>query len=124
MGGRAENVVCDGGCVCVTASGCRKDLFSTHAHFPFYWQTQSAVLCHHLVDIFLSVTRLVREIIVKHTAGEPISLQSGIEPNNSKKILYVPPSIQKKAGFGGCLTSAIWYDSMLTLHTSKKGSLY
>lgn len=99
------------------------DLYNTDARFPFYWQTHSTVLCHHLADIFLSVTRLVREKIVKHTAGEPISLQSEIEPNIAKKILYVSPSIQKNAGFHGCLTSAIWYNSTLALHTSKKGRI-
>lgn len=100
----------------------KRDLFNTHVHFLFYWQTHSTALCHHLADTFLSLTRLVREIIVKHTVREPISLQWGIEPNHSKKILHVP-SFQKKAGFGRSLTSAIWYDSTLTPHTSKKGRI-
>lgn len=52
----------------------KRGLFNTHAHFLFYWQTHSTVPHHHVADIFLSVTRPVREIIVKHTAREPISL--------------------------------------------------
>lgn len=97
----------------------KRDLFNTRACFLYYWQICSTVVCHHLADIFLSATRLVREIIVKHTAREPISLHSEIEPNHSKKILHVP-SFQKTAGFGRSLGSAIWYDSTLTPHTSKK----
>lgn len=101
----------------------QKKRFNIHADFLFYLQTHSAVVYHCLDDILISVTRLVREFIVKHTAREQISLQSGTEPNHSNKIIHLL-SFQKKAVFGKCLTNVVWYDSTLPTSAKKEGLLH